>query len=385
MIRYSRQLISSSDIKTVNQVLKSDFLTQGPKSILFEKKLSLKFNVKYSTSCNSATSALHLACLALGVKKGDHVWTCTNSFVASASCALHCGAKIDLVDINSETYNLDVNSLSKKLKIARKKKKLPKVVIPVHFAGLPCEMKEIYKLSKKYKFKIVEDASHAVGAKYYGSKIGSCKYSDITIFSFHPVKIMTTAEGGAALTNSKELDFKLKFYRSHGITKERKFLNKRNKANWYYECKNLGFNYRLNDIQSALGISQLKKINKWILYRNKLAKNYQKKLKNLPIEFFSNKKGFYSSYHLFIIKIFKNKKGLTRDNLFKYLHKKNIQTNVHYIPIHTHPFYEKLGFKRKNFPNAEQYFKSCLSLPMHAALKLSDQNKVIKLIKKFFK
>ena len=385
MIRYSRQLISSSDIKTVNQVLKSDFLTQGPKSILFEKKLSLKFNVKYSTSCNSATSALHLACLALGVKKGDHVWTCTNSFVASASCALHCGAKIDLVDINSETYNLDVNSLSKKLKIARKKKKLPKVVIPVHFAGLPCEMKEIYKLSKKYKFKIVEDASHAVGAKYYGSKIGSCKYSDITIFSFHPVKIMTTAEGGAALTNSKELDFKLKFYRSHGITKEKKFLNKRNKANWYYECKNLGFNYRLNDIQSALGISQLKKINKWILYRNKLAKNYQKKLKNLPIEFFSNKKGFYSSYHLFIIKIFKNKKGLTRDNLFKYLHKKNIQTNVHYIPIHTHPFYEKLGFKRKNFPNAEQYFKSCLSLPMHAALKLSDQNKVIKLIKKFFK
>ena len=385
MIRYSRQLISSSDIKTVNQVLKSDFLTQGPKSILFEKKLSLKFNVKYSTSCNSATSALHLACLALGVKKGDHVWTCTNSFVASASCALHCGAKIDLVDINSETYNLDVNSLSKKLKIARKKKKLPKVVIPVHFAGLPCEMKEIYKLSKKYKFKIVEDASHAVGAKYYGSKIGSCIYSDITIFSFHPVKIMTTAEGGAALTNSKELDFKLKFYRSHGITKEKKFLNKRNKANWYYECKNLGFNYRLNDIQSALGISQLKKINKWILYRNKLAKNYQKKLKNLPIEFFSNKKGFYSSYHLFIIKIFKNKKGLTRDNLFKYLHKKNIQTNVHYIPIHTHPFYEKLGFKRKNFPNAEQYFKSCLSLPMHAALKLSDQNKVIKLIKKFFK
>ena len=220
MIRYSRQLISSSDIKTVNQVLKSDFLTQGPKSILFEKKLSLKFNVKYSTSCNSATSALHLACLALGVKKGDHVWTCTNSFVASASCALHCGAKIDLVDINSETYNLDVNSLSKKLKIARKKKKLPKVVIPVHFAGLPCEMKEIYKLSKKYKFKIVEDASHAVGAKYYGSKIGSCKYSDITIFSFHPVKIMTTAEGGAALTNSKELDFKLKFYRSHGIPRK---------------------------------------------------------------------------------------------------------------------------------------------------------------------
>ncbi len=385
MIRYSRQLISFSDIKTVNQVLKSDFLTQGPKSILFEKKLSSKFNVKYSTSCNSATSALHLACLALGVKKGDHVWTCTNSFVASASCALHCGAKIDLVDINSETYNLDINSLSKKLKIAFKKKRLPKVVIPVHFAGLPCEMREIYKLSKKYKFKIVEDASHAVGAKYYGSKIGSCKFSDITIFSFHPVKIMTTAEGGAALTNSKELDFKLKFYRSHGITKERKFLNKRNKASWYYECKDLGFNYRLNDIQSALGISQLKKVNKWLLYRNKLAKNYQKSLKDLPIEFFLSKKGFYSSYHLFIIKILKNKKGLNRDDLFKYLHKKKIQTNVHYIPIHTHPFYRKLGFKSKNFPNAENYIKNCLSLPMHAALNLSDQNKVINQIKKFFK
>lgn len=385
MIRYSRQLISSSDIKTVNQVLKSDFLTQGPKSILFEKKLSSKFNVNYSTSSNSATSALHLACLALGVKKGDHVWTCTNSFVASASCALHCGAKIDLVDINSETYNLDINSLSKKLKIAFKKKKLPKVVIPVHFAGLPCEMREIYKLSKKYKFKIIEDASHAVGAKYYGSKIGSCKYSDITIFSFHPVKIMTTAEGGAALTNSKELDFKLKFYRSHGITKERKFLDKGNKANWYYECKDLGFNYRLNDIQSALGISQLKKVNKWLLYRNKLAKNYQKNLKNLPIKFFLNKKGFYSSYHLFIIKILKNKKGLNRDDLFNYLYKKKIQTNVHYIPIHTHPFYRKLGFKSKNFPNAENYIKNCLSLPMHAALNFSDQNKVINQIKKFFK
>lgn len=385
MIRYSRQLISPSDIKTVNQVLKSDFLTQGPKSILFEKKLSLKFDAKFSTSCNSATSALHLACLALGVKKGDYVWTCTNSFVASASCALHCGAKIDLIDINSETYNLDVNSLSKKLKIAYKKKKLPKVVIPVHFAGLPCEMKEIYKLSKKYKFKIVEDASHAVGAKYFNTKIGSCKFSDITIFSFHPVKIMTTAEGGAALTNYKDLDHKLKFYRSHGIIKSRKFLNNRNKANWYYECKDLGFNYRLNDIQSALGISQLKKVNKWLSYRNKLAKNYQKKLKNLPIEYFPVNKGLYSSYHLFIIKILKNKKKLTRDNLFKYLYKKNIQTNVHYIPIHTHPYYKKLGFKSKNFPNAENYIKNCLSLPMHAALKLSDQNKVINLIKKFFK
>lgn len=385
MIRYSRQLISPSDIKIVNHALKSDFLTQGPKSILFEKKLSSKFNAKFSTSCNSATSALHLACLALGVKKGDYVWTCTNSFVASASCALHCGAKIDLVDINSETYNLDINLLSKKLKIAYKKKKIPKVVIPVHFAGLPCEMKEIYKLSKKYKFKIIEDASHALGAKYFGSKIGSCKYSDITIFSFHPVKIITTAEGGAALTNSKELDFKLKFYRSHGITREKKFLNKRKEKNWYYECKALGFNYRLNDIQSALGVSQLEKVNKWLAYRNKLANNYQKKLKNLPIEFFLSKKGFYSSYHLFIIKILKNKKRLTRDDLFKYLLKKKIQTNVHYIPIHTHPFYKKLGFKRKNFPNAENYFKNCLSLPMHAALKLSDQNKVINQIKKFFK
>ena len=385
MIRYSRQLISSGDIKTVNQVLRSDFLTQGPKSILFEKKLSSKYNSRFATSCNSATSALHLACLALGVKKGDYVWTCTNSFVASASCALHCGAKIDLIDINSETYNLDINSLSKKLKIAYKKKKIPKVVIPVHFAGLPCEMKEIYKLSKKYKFKIVEDASHAVGAKYFGSKIGSCKYSDITIFSFHPVKIMTTAEGGAALTNSRELDKRLKFYRSHGIVKEKKFLNKRKKVNWYYECKDLGFNYRLNDIQSALGVSQLGKVNKWLVYRNKLANNYQKKLKNLPLEFFLNKRGFYSSYHLFIIKILKNKKGLTRDNLYKYLYKNKIQTNVHYIPIHTHPFYKKLGFKSKNFPNAENYFKNCLSLPMHAALKLSDQNKVINLIKKFFK
>ncbi len=385
MIRYSRQLIGPDDIKSVNKVLKSDFLTQGPKSILFENKLSLKFKVNFATSCNSATSALHLACLALGVKKGDYVWTCTNSFVASASCALHCGAKIDLIDIDPETNNLDLSLLSKKLKIAKRKKKLPKVVIPVHFAGLPCDMKEIHDLSKKYKFKVVEDASHAVGAKYLNTKIGDCKYSDITVFSFHPVKILTTAEGGAALTNSKNIDEKLKFYRSHGIVKQKQFLSTKNKESWYYECKDLGFNYRLNDIQSALGISQIKKLNKWLKYRNKLARNYQKKLSNLPLKFFKIKKGFYSSFHLFIIKILTNKANVNRDKLYRYLLKNNIQTNVHYIPIHKHPFYKNLGFKSKDFPNAENYIKNCLSLPMHAALRVSEQNKVINLIKKFLK
>jgi len=387
MIRYSRHLISKADIKAVNSVLKSDFLTQGPKSILFESLLSKKFKSKHTTSCNSATSALHIACLALGVKKNDIVWTSTNTFVASASCALHCGAKIDLIDINEDDQNIDVGLLENKLKIAKKRNKLPKVIIPVHFSGLPCDMKEIKKLSNKYKFKIIEDASHAVGAKYLNSSIGDCKYSDITVFSFHPVKILTTAEGGAALTNSNYLDSRLKLFRSHGIVKNNiNFLNKKiKKESWYYECQNLGLNYRLNEIQSALGISQLKNVKNWVQYRNKLAANYCKKLKDLPIKLPFVKKGCVSSYHLFVIKVLDNKKKITRDKLFRYLAKKKIQTNVHYIPIYTHPYYKKMGFKKNEFPNSEKYIFNCLSLPMHAALKISEQNTIIKFIRKIFK
>jgi len=337
MISYSRQIINSEDIRKVKEVLKSDFLTQGPKSRLFEKKLSKNVGAKFATTFNSGTSALHISCLSLGVGKGDLVWTCTNSFVASANCALYCGANVDFVDIDKSSYNISISDLEKKLKISKTLSKLPKVIIPVHFGGFPCDMKSIFELSKKYKFKIIEDASHALGAKYYNNKIGDCKYSDITVFSFHPIKIITTAEGGAALTNSSYLDNKLKLLRTHGITRQKKYLVNKKKESWYYEFQELGYNYRLNEIQSALGLSQLERLNKWVGYRNQLADIYTKELKNLPLIVPKVKKGYYSSYHLFVIRVLNNKRKISRDFLYKLLKNNGIESNVHYIPIHSHP------------------------------------------------
>ena len=384
MIPYSRQLIDTKDIKSVIKTLKSDFLTQGKNLLKFENKISNKFQSKYSICFNSATSALHISCLALGVTKGDIVWTCTNSFVASSNCALYCGATVDLVDMDERNFNINISELEKKLILAKKKNKLPKLVIPVHFAGLPCDMKKIHSLSIKYKFKILEDASHAVGAKYYNEKIGNCKYSDIAVFSFHPVKIITTAEGGAALTNNKNLKDKLALYRNHGITREKKYLENKNFPKWYYEHIGLGYNYRLNEIQSALGIVQLSKLEKWIKYRQKIFLNYAEGLKNLPIILPLNYKNYKSSNHLYIIQLL-DKSGNLRNKLYNYLKSSMIEANVHYIPIHTHPYYRKLGFQKKNFPNANLYYKRCLSLPMYAGLKQSQQQEVIKKINKFFK
>ena len=382
MIPYSRQIITKDDKKKVNSVLGSNFITQGKLLEKFENELAYKVDAKYSTGFNSATSALHIACLALGVKKGDIVWTCTNSFVASANCALYCGAKVDLVDVSNDNFNISIKDLEKKLVTAKKKKKLPKVLIPIHFGGTPCDLEKIYKLSKKYRFKIIEDASHAIGAKYKGEKIGSCKYSEITVFSFHPVKIITTGEGGAALTNNKQLDQKLKMLRNHGITRDKRYLKKKKLPSWYYEFQELGFNYRLNEIQSALGISQLKKLNKWVKYRNELANIYRRELKKLPIYIPPKKKGYYSSHHLFVITIKKNLRNLNRDNIFEILKKNKIQSNVHYIPIHSHPFYKKIGFTNKAFPEATKYFNSCLSLPLYAGLTKKNQKKIINVLKK---
>lgn len=382
MIPYSRQLITKKDKEKVNEVLKSDFITQGKLLGRFESKLAMKVGAKFATGFNSATSALHIACLALGVKKNDIVWTCTNSFVASANCALYCGAKIDLIDIDPEYFNINLDDLEKKLRIAKKLKKIPKVIIPIHFGGMPSDMRKIFDLSKKYKFKIIEDASHALGARYNKSKIGSCKYSDITIFSFHPVKIITTAEGGVATSNSKKIDLKLKKLRNHGITRDKKFLENKKKNTWYYEFQELGFNYRLNEIQSALGISQLSNLNKWVNYRNKLANIYRKELKDLPIYIPDSRKDYYSSYHLFVILIKKNKKKLSRENIYDLLKKNNIQSNVHYIPIHSHPFYKKLGFKNEKFPTMNKYYSECLSLPMYAGLTIKKQKKIISVLKK---
>ncbi len=373
ILPYSRQKIDSHDIKEVTKVLKSNFLTQGNKVPEFEKKIAKKIKVKYAIASNSGTSALHIACLSLNLKKGDLVWTSANSFVASINCAKYIGAKVDFVDIDSETYNISIKNLEKKLIKAKKNKKLPKLIIIVHFAGLPCDLKKIYKLSKIYKFKIIEDASHAIGAKYYNSLIGNCKYSDITTFSFHPVKIITSGEGGMCLTNNKILKDRMLLFRSHGITKDnKKFFIKKNQP-WYYEQQSLGYNYRLSDIHAALGISQLKKLNYFVKQRNKIAKNYYKLLNDLPLTLPKKIKGYYSAFHLFVVKIDFQKTKKSYNQIFKYLRKNNIWINLHYLPIYNHPYYKKLGKNKKEFNNMENYYKSAISIPVYPGLSYSEQ------------
>jgi len=390
MIPYSRQEILKKDIDAVVKVMKSNWLTQGPTVEKFENTVKHYTKAKYATAVNSATSALHLACLALKVGPGDLVWTSSNSFVASANCALYCGAEVDFVDIDPNTLNISIELLIRKLEKAKKKKKLPKVLIPVHFAGQPCDMERIFILSKKYKFKIIEDASHAIGAYYKlenskkknNIKIGSCRHSDITVFSFHPVKIITTAEGGMALTNNRKLDESIKLLRTHGITKSRKFMKKKTKDPWYFEQIELGLNYRMNDIQSAIGIEQCKRIDNFVKSRNEKAKLYDKYLNFRKLNKQIQPKNVYSSYHLYVIRLNLNLLKNTKKTIFNYLRKKGIVVNVHYIPIHTHPFFSTLGFKKGDYPNTESYYESAISLPIYPSLKKKDQYRVIKLINK---
>ena len=385
ILPYAQQSIDKNDIKKVVQVLKSNFLTQGPKVFEFEKAVKKYVNSKYAVAVNSATSALHIACLALDLKKNDLVWTSTNSFVASSNCALYCNAKIDFVDIDPKTFNISTDKLEAKLIKAKANKKIPKLLIVVHFAGNPCDMKKIYTLSKKYKFKIIEDASHAIGSRYFKKKIGNCRYSEMAIFSFHPIKIITTGEGGMVLTKNKKYFLKLVSLRNHGIVKNiGKYHNLKN-SNWFYKQENLGFNYRMNDIEAALGISQIKKINKWVKKRNQMALYYKKNLSSIPVSFQEVNKNNFSSYHLFIIKINKWISKIRRNNLYYLLKSKNINTNVQYIPIHIHPFYKKLGFKKNDFPKAIDYYNNTLSLPLFINLKKSDLDRVINELKRIFK
>ncbi len=381
MIPYSRQLISQNDIKNVTKVLNSKLITQGKKVEEFENKLSKYCNAKFAVTANSATSALHIGCISLGLKKNDYLWTVPNTFVASSNCALYCGAKVDFVDIDPSTNNISLIELKKKLNLAKIKKKLPKVIVVVHFGGHPCNLKEIKNLSKKYKFKIIEDASHALGAKYKKEKIGSCKYSDITVFSFHPVKSITTAEGGAALTNNKKLYEEMSMLRTHGITKDKtKFKYKNKNEPWYFEQQILGFNYRMNEIEAALGISQLKSLDLFIKKRNKIAKIYDKHLSNLPITTPIKQIETVSSYHLYTIRI---RKG-DRKKIFNSLRRNKIGVNVHYIPVVLHPFYMKLGFNLKKFPNSQSFYEDSISIPIYPNLKFKDQLKVIKCIQNQF-
>ena len=374
MTPYARPKIFKQDIINVNKVLKSQYLTTGPEILKFEKKLSSLCKSRYALTSNSATSALHLCCLALGLTKNDYVWTSSITFVASANCALYCGAKIELVDIDPDSLNISIEKLEKKLIKARDNNKLPKIIIPVHLGGNPCEMKNLKKLSKKYKFKIIEDASHAIGASYDGSLIGSCSYSDACVFSFHPVKIITTGEGGAMLTNNKDIASKFSMLRSHGIVRD-KLLKKSHYA-WYYEQRSLGYNYRMNEMEASLGSSQLNKLKKFIKERNEIANYYKKNLNSKIVKFQKVDKFTRSSYHLFIIRTNKTLRKIIYDKL-----KENgITTSFHYIPVYRQPYYEKFKFSKKNFLVSEEYYNDGLSIPLYCGFNKKTQDKVIKII-----
>jgi UDP-4-amino-4,6-dideoxy-N-acetyl-beta-L-altrosamine transaminase len=378
MIPYGRQDISQADIDSVIGVLKSEFLTQGPKVPLFEKVVSNYCDVEYGVAVNSATSALHIACLALELGKGDWLWTSSNSFVASANCGLFCGAKVDFIDIDKKTYNISIVELEKKLAQAKLKNKLPKIIIPVHFAGQSCDMKKIYSLSKEYGFKVIEDASHAIGGKYLDSPIGNCKYSDISVFSFHPVKIITTAEGGLAVTNDEELAERMRLFRSHGITRDPSLMSKISEGDWHYQQIYLGFNYRMTELQAALGISQMQRIDEFISKRHILYKRYNEFLQNSAIIKPFQLPECYSSLHLYPIQI----DDKSRKYVFNELRGAGIGVNVHYIPIHTQPYYKNIGFKEGDFPNSEAYYGRTISLPLYQGLEFKLQNKIIDTINK---
>ena len=382
MIPYGRQEITEADIDEVNKVLRSDFLTQGPTVPRFEQSVANYCGVSNAIAVNSATSALHIACLALDLSPGDWLWTSPNTFVASANCGRYCGADIDFVDIDSKTYNICVDSLSKKLEQAEKSGRLPKIIVVVHFAGQPSDMKAIYDLSKLYGFKIIEDASHAIGASYNKVKVGSCTYSDITIFSFHPVKIITTAEGGMALTNSKDIANKMFRLRTHGITNDQMKMKKRPQDEiWNYQQIELGFNYRMNDIQAAIGLNQMKRLDEYVKRRNEIAKYYDTELKNLPLTIPWQSPNAYSSYHLYPILIKNNSDNKTQKQVYNELRKNEIAVNLHYIPVHRHPYYENLGFKKNDFPIAEKFHREAISIPIYSSLIEEKQKTVIEVLK----
>ena len=368
MIPYGKQDINQDDIDAVVNVLKSDYLTQGPAIGQFELSVSEYCGAKFAIAVNSATSALHIACLALGVGKGDTVWTSPNSFVASSNCAIYCDATVDFVDIDVETGNISIASLRAKLQEAKNNNTLPKVVIPVHFAGQSCDMAEIAKLANEYHFKIIEDASHAIGAKYNNSPVGNCQFSDICVFSFHPVKIITSAEGGMLTTKCGNIATKLKSLRSHGITNQPADLEKDDQGPWYYEQQSLGFNYRITDIQAALGLSQMKRLDEFVTKRHQLTALYTKYLPT-HLTHLMQSPDCYSSYHLYVVLL---DNAAKRKEIVTQLRANGVFAHVHYIPIHLQPFYHSLGFREGDFPKAEEYYSKAITLPLHPNLTEND-------------
>lgn len=368
MIRYSQQDITPEDIDAVVEVLKSVNLTQGPNIEHFEQAVLSNVQANYAIAVNSATSALHISCLALDLGPGDWLWTTPNSFVASANCALYCGAKVDFVDIDSFSYNISVTALNEKLTVAEKSGCLPKILVAVHFAGQSSDMATIKQLAEKYGFKIIEDASHAIGGKYKLAPIGNCLFADITVFSFHPVKIITTGEGGMAVTNCEKIAIRLRLLRSHGITREPSEMKNTSHGPWYYEQIALGFNYRMTDIQAALGVSQMTRLSYYVKRRHEIAKSYDDLLSDLPVTLPWQSPDSYSSFHLYVIRINLNEINSTHLEVFNFLREKDILVNLHYIPIHLQPYYQKMGFKRGDYPEAEKYYKEAISIPIYPTI-----------------
>ena len=375
-IPYGKQNLDKLDIDAVLQVLKSDFLTQGPVVPLFEEAVCGETTARYAIAVNSATSALHIAYLALGVRSGDTVWTSPNTFVATANAALFCGAGIDFVDIGQDG-NMCMDALEEKLSRSKNNGTLPNVVTPVHFAGKPCDMKRLKHLSTIYGFKILEDASHAIGSDIDNSPTGSCQYSEICVFSFHPVKVITSGEGGMATTNSEELFKKMTLFRNHGITRDPHLFEQNNDGDWYYEQIELGWNYRMTDIHAALGMSQVKKLNRFITLRKQLVAAYSEKLADTDISLPCDTPGVNSAWHLFVVKL---ESAAERKSVFNFLRHSNIGVNVHYIPLHLQPYYQRLGFKLGDFPSAEMHYNSSISLPMFPTLTIEQLTYVSQLI-----
>jgi UDP-4-amino-4,6-dideoxy-N-acetyl-beta-L-altrosamine transaminase len=379
-IPYGRQIVNEDDIDAVTQVLKSDYLTQGPVIPKFESSVASYTGSNFAVAVNSATSALHLACLALNVTSKDYVWTSPITFVASANCALYCGATIDFVDIDPISYNMSVTALKNKLELAKKTKTLPKVVIPVHLAGQSCEMIEIHKLSIEYGFKIIEDASHAIGAKYLDQPVGNCLYSDITVFSFHPVKIITSVEGGIAVTNNPDYSNTMQRLRSHGITRDPIEMKGSTEGSWYYQQLELGFNYRMSDVHAALGLNQMKRLDEFVAKRNSLASYYDLLLEDLPVRRPIQNGNCYSSFHLYVVRIPQKSSTFGRLQVFERLRSNGIGVNVHYIPVYRQPYFKRFKISYKDYPESEAYYSEAISLPLFPNLTKKQQEKIINIV-----
>lgn len=382
MIPYGKQDISQADIDAVLEVLQSDFLTQGPKVPEFEAKVAGHVGAKHAFAVNSATSALHISCLALGLGPGDWLWTTPITFVASANCGLYCGAKVDFVDINPQTYNLCPKALASKLEQAERQGKLPKVLVAVHLCGQPCDMEAIHNLGQRYGFRIIEDASHAIGGKYKGEFVGNCRYSDITVFSFHPVKIVTTAEGGMVLTNDDTLVTRMNLLRSHGVTRNQDLMTHEPDGPWYYQQVDLGFNYRMTELQAALGVSQMDRLDSFVARRHELAERYNQLLADLPITTPWQHPDSYSGLHLYVIRLQLDKISMSHRRVFEFLREQGIGVNLHYIPVHTQPYYETMGFAPGDFPEAMAYYREAISLPMFQGMTDEQQDTVVECLRR---